>query len=181
MTQETDRRRVFFALWPDDALRARLARLSRDLHANGRLVPVEHLHLTLAFAGVVATPVVTRIARDADRLVRPAVRLTLDHLGHFRRPRIAWVGPSETPAALDALAQSLSGICRDAGVQMDDRPFRPHVTLRRFVTRMTSGPIEPIDWVAPEMVLIESGRGGHPGPYRVLQRWRLAEGAPPAD
>ncbi|AGA33891.1 2'-5' RNA ligase [Thioalkalivibrio nitratireducens DSM 14787] len=174
MSQEIDRRRVFFALWPDDALRDRLARLSRELRANGRLVPVAHLHLTLAFAGVVPAPVVTRIATDANRLARPAIRLTLDRLGHFRRPRIAWVGPSDAPAELDALAQSLSGICRDAGVAMDDRPFRPHVTLRRFVTRMASGPIEPIAWVAPEMVLIESGRGGHPGPYRVLQRWRLA-------
>ena len=41
--------RLFFALWPDDAVRAELARWSRELHAlcGGRITPPEKLHVTL--------------------------------------------------------------------------------------------------------------------------------------
>ena len=41
--------RLFFALWPDDAVRAELARWSRELHAlcGGRTTRPENLHVTL--------------------------------------------------------------------------------------------------------------------------------------
>jgi RNA 2',3'-cyclic 3'-phosphodiesterase len=175
MGNDTDQQRVFFALWPEDPLRAPLARLARDLQANGRPVPPEHLHLTLAFPGTVAASVVRDLVCRAGQLEVPAIRLTLDRLGHFPRPRVAWIGPSETPPELSVLASALAGICRDAGIRMEQRAFRPHVTLRRFVTRLEAVPVGPLEWVADGMVLIESGRGGRPGPYRILHRWPVSE------
>ena len=175
MGNDTDKKRVFFALWPDDPLRAPLTRLARDLPANGRPVPPEHLHLTLAFPGTVAGAVVRDLVCRADRLQVPVICLSLDHLGHFPRPRVAWIGPSETPPELSLLANALDGICRDAGIRMEQRSFRPHVTLRRFVTRLDAVPIAPLEWVTDGMVLIESGRGGRPGPYRILHRWPVSE------
>jgi RNA 2',3'-cyclic 3'-phosphodiesterase len=173
MNTPTDQQRVFFALWPEDPLRARLAALARRMDANGRAVPTEHLHLTLAFPGSVASDVVAAMMIRADTIAVPKIHFRLDQLGYFRRPRVAWLGPSDPPPELAALAGLLQEICRDCGVAMDDRPFRPHVTLRRFVTRFHPVPVEPIEWSANGMVLIESGRGGRPGPYRVLREWPL--------
>jgi RNA 2',3'-cyclic 3'-phosphodiesterase len=178
MTTHTDQQRVFFALWPDDHLRARLAALARRMDANGRVVPAEHLHLTLAFPGSVASEVVAAMISRADTIEVPKIPLRLDQLGYFRRPRVAWLGPSEPPPELDALAAAVQGICQECGVPMEDRPFRPHVTLRRFVTRFHPVPVEPMEWSANGMVLIESGRGGRPGPYRVLRVWPLRQEQP---
>jgi len=173
MRANANLQRVFFALWPDDGLRARLAALARRMPADGRLVPPEHLHLTLAFPGTVSSEVVAGLISRAAAIRGAPIHLRLDHFGHFSGPRVAWLGSSKIPPELEALAASLQGVCRDSGVRMDDRPFRPHVTLRRFVTRFEAVPIEPLDWWADRMVLIESGHGGHPGPYRVLRSWAL--------
>lgn len=173
MTTTDPLQRVFFALWPDPGLRASLSVLARTMPANGRPVPAEHLHLTLAFPGTVGAGRVAEMAERANGLPLPEIRLTLEQLGWFRRPRVAWIGPTHAVPELEALAAGLSGSCRASGVKMEDRPFRPHVTLRRFVTRFESIAVEPLDWRPREMVLIESGQGGNPGPYRVLQRWAL--------
>ncbi len=174
MAVETENQRVFFALWPHTALRARMDRVAQMLPADGRVVPPENLHLTLAFPGTVPAAVVTELCQRADALNAPTMRLRLDRLGYFPRPRVAWLGPSESPVALADLAAVLRGLCAQSGVTMEDRPFQAHVTLRRDVKRFAAIPVEPLDWPVRRMVLIESGRGGHPGPYRVLQSWPLA-------
>jgi RNA 2',3'-cyclic 3'-phosphodiesterase len=171
MTEAEPLQRVFFALWPDDDLRAALAALARSMPANGRPVPAAHLHLTLAFPGTVTAARVAEMATRADALRAPAVHLVLARLGWFSRPRVAWIGPVQVVPELEDLAADLRGVCRAAGVTIEDRAFRPHVTLRRFVTRLESHDIEPLEWRPTQMVLIESGQGGHPGSYRVLRSW----------
>ena len=174
MTDKEPKRRVFFALWPDAELRAALAALARSMPANGRPVPVAHFHLTLAFPGTVDRAKVEDMAAGADALRLPKLRLLLDRLGWFPRPRVAWIGPSQKMPELEALAADLRDLCEASGVRMEERPFRPHVTLRRFVTRFESIEVEPLDWQPAEMALIESGQHGHPGPYQVLRSWPLS-------
>ncbi len=168
MTPDTPQQRVFLALWPDDVLRGRLSWLARQLEGDGRPVPAEHLHLTLAFPGTVPAGVVSGLIARMRSVEVPAIRLRLDALGYFERPRIAWVGPSEVPETLVELAGALNGICAEAGVRMEQRPFRPHVSLRRGVTRFQPARVPPLDWMTDRIVLVESGKGGHPGPYRIL-------------
>lgn len=170
--------RVFFGLWPDDALRAALAKLARSIAANGRPVPAAHLHLTLAFPGTVHAAKVAELSAYADALQPPQIRLVLNRLGWFPRPRVAWIGPTEVAPELDGLAGTLHELCKARGIKMEERPFRPHVTLRRFVTTFAPRDVEPLDWRPAQMVLIESGQGGHPGPYRVLRSWPLPSGRP---
>lgn len=171
MSSHQNLQRVFFALWPDDAVRARLSALARAIPADGRVVPAEHLHLTLAFPGTVASERVTALIGCASAVNGPPIPLRLDSLGYFEKPRIAWVGPSNPPDRLGELATLLQSICRECGIAMPERPFRPHVSLRRSVNRFRPIPIEPLDWWASRVVLIESGQGGNPGPYRVLHEW----------
>lgn len=173
MGDHRNQHRVFFALWPDAASRDRLAALARDLPADGRAVPSEHFHLTLAFPGTVASEVVTALMISASAIQSPPVLLRLDSLGYFEKPRIAWIGPSDPPDGLQMLATLLKRVCGECGISMPDRPFRPHVSLRRSVSRFQSVPVEPLDWWANRMVLVESGQGGSPGAYRILREWLL--------
>ncbi|MFP4252107.1 MAG: RNA 2',3'-cyclic phosphodiesterase [Guyparkeria sp.] len=167
----TGRKRVFVALWPDEEIRASLHRLVRGLDVGGRAVPREHLHLTLAFPGTIEAHAADCLAERVASLRVGPIPILLDRLGHFPGARVAWVGPSHVPPALARLAAEARGLCLSCGAPSDDRPFVPHVTLRRFARPpVAPTPETPIHWFADTAVLVESGRDGHPGPYRLLAR-----------
>lgn len=168
---EAVRHRVFIALWPDDAVRDRLDALARNLTDPGRPVPRAHLHLTLAFAGVLSTVQAECLGKQLPVLSCAPIPLVLDQLGYFARPKVRWIGPTEWPSALDDLAREARALCRECGVRLDAQPFHPHVTLRRFApSPAESTPFTSIGWTARRIVLVESGRNGRPGRY-----WILAE------
>ncbi|WP_018872713.1 RNA 2',3'-cyclic phosphodiesterase [Thioalkalivibrio sp. ALJ16] len=170
MATEPEIRRVFLALWPDGATRAALARVGASLDGPGRAVPRAHLHLTLAFAGRVAGAQAACLSAGIRQLATNPIELTLDRLGHFAGPRITWIGPSTAPPALSALAERARDLCRDCGIDLGPaRPFRPHVSLRRHADPPARERVEPpVCWRADTVVLVESGRDGHPGAYRLL-------------
>jgi len=170
-----DKRRVFLALWPDEATRNQLERLSRRLSGPGRSVPSAHLHLTLAFIGVVTSAQVACLAGRIDALRLRPLALNLDRIGHFDRARVTWVGPSHPPDRLMLLARQAHDLCRDCDIAIRTQPFHPHVTLRRFA-RSPAHTLDfsSIQWSADRVVLIESGRNGAPGAYRILAETKPA-------
>ncbi|HHB13073.1 MAG TPA: RNA 2',3'-cyclic phosphodiesterase, partial [Chromatiales bacterium] len=89
------RRRLFFALWPPAAVRVRMARVGRRLpRRRGRPVPMENLHLTLAFVGPVDEET-ARCLETAAATVQPEpFTLVLDEVGQFRGSRVVWLGAS---------------------------------------------------------------------------------------
>lgn len=167
--------RVFIALWPDETTRAALDQQAQRLDGPGRPVPTAHLHLTLAFAGTIPTTQAQCIAQRLDTLGGEALSIVLDRLGYFEGARVSWIGPAETSPALEDLAGQARGLVRACGAPIEERAFRPHVTLRRFARQPgREQPESPIHWHADEVALIESGQGGIPGRYRVLARTRLS-------
>lgn len=95
-----------------------------------------NLHLTLAFLGDIAST-------DVDRAVAAATRcasacspfdVRTAGLGAFptlKRPRILWVGFEGDVARLLDLHQRLSDELRAAGFSLDQKPFKPHLTIGR--------------------------------------------------
>ena len=59
--------RLFFALWPDEPARGRLAPLAAEVaaQASGKPVPIAKLHLTLAFLGEVDAARIDRAVEAA--------------------------------------------------------------------------------------------------------------------
>lgn len=162
-------RRLFFALWPDDAIRAAIVRRRALLGEPGpRRVPDHNLHLTLLFLG-------DRPAAELDAIVQAAggvdlspVTLRLDRFGWFPRAGVVWLG-GEAPEQLAACRQSLADAMRALGVPVDDRPFRPHVTLFRKVHQRPELPAPPaLEWPIRRFALVQSRPGR---PYRTLAGW----------
>jgi RNA 2',3'-cyclic 3'-phosphodiesterase len=167
------RRRVFFALWPDDATRGAIMRSSRRAVrlSGGRPTAKRNLHVTVAFLGMVGDDALERAAGVPPIAVGP-FELLLDRLGHFQEPRVLWLGPTDLPAALTALEQSLwEGLAR-AGFEREQRIYRPHLTLARRA-RAVDETVAPVRWEASSLTLVESiplPRGVH---YEPLREWPL--------
>ena len=165
---------MFFALWPDEELRLRIARTTRAevRGTGGKATPAENLHITLYFLGSVGDGIVSGLVERAGSLIMEPFALTLDHYGYWQRARTLWLGVRETPTAMAALAGELRGIGHDLGLPRSRRAFIPHMTLARKVNRLTpKEPPSPINWAIGEFVLIESRLGGRHSQYRIVERF----------
>jgi RNA 2',3'-cyclic 3'-phosphodiesterase len=89
-------------------------------------------HVTLAFLGQVPEESLTDLK---DRLGRAAARntpleLALSGGGQFEG-RALWTGVQGDRDRLGRLTESLAGAAKRCHIKVDDRPFRPHLTLAR--------------------------------------------------
>ncbi len=165
--------RLFVAVYPSPAALESLAAALPALPEPWRLVPVARQHLTLTFLGDVPA---ARIAELEQRMGRAAARsgplaIGLAGAGAFpsaRRARVVWTGVAGDRDALIRLAERTSAACRRTGVSIEDRRYRPHLTLARARPpggtdagaiiahlRHYAGPVEPV----PEVVLVRSTLG----------------------
>ena len=170
---------LFFALWPEDAVRAqmevRTKALDRQHHPHGRLLKPERYHLTLQFLGG-HTDIPPQLVEDAmsvaGRVRTPAFDLSLDQAGSFQK--VWWLGSAQPPAGLEALWQALDADPMHAWVKgVSPDGFIAHVTVvRDATTRLPPTPISPIVWRVRGFVLIDSQP---PRPYAILHRWRLQD------
>lgn len=174
-------RRLFVAVVPPAAVHQHLADAVeplRDTDRSIRWTPVEQWHLTLVFAAAVPESavgdLVARLARAAGR--RPAMTLRLRGAGAFprtRRARVLWIGVDTGGERLPRLATAVQAATARAGIPVESRRFRAHLTLARLSEPADlSAVVQPLaeyrgpSWVAGEVRLVEShlgqGAGGRP-------------------
>jgi 2'-5' RNA ligase len=154
-----------------------------------RIVPAEQWHLTLAFYGKVPDG---RVDEVRERLGRAAARaeplsLRLTGAGTFgrqaRRAHVLWAGLSGDVEQARRLAERCSAAGRRAGVVMEDRPFRPHLTIGRVRGRQADlrdavavlSPYAGPTWTAAELRLVRSHLGP-PTTHETLTTWALGPG-----
>lgn len=172
----TDRKRVFFALWPGDALRAQLAGAADSLSdcVQGKAVPAHNYHVTLRFLGAVTAHELECIREAAGKPRLPAFQFRLDSFGYWAGPRVAWLGARQAPDDLLRLVSGLNLELEVCGFPTETGRFRPHVTLYRDAEASGEPPLcAPLAWECSEFVLVESQPGR---PYTVIDRWPLGAG-----
>lgn len=167
--------RLFFALWPDDPVRDQLHRAGREhLRKQGRVVARERLHITLVFLGTVDARMRDCTMGVAERVQAESFELALSRIGVWTRSRVQWLAPRQVPDALQSLVQQLNDGLRGCGFEPERRPFMPHVTLARKVSRpMRPVDLAPVCWPVIDFALVESRTLPEGPEYRVLQRWPL--------
>ncbi|HEX5567802.1 MAG TPA: RNA 2',3'-cyclic phosphodiesterase [Streptomyces sp.] len=185
--------RLFTALLPPppalEELAAEVSRL-RELPGAERLrwTRPEGRHLTLAFLGEVDDDLLPELG---ERLLRAARRhsapcLQLAGGGRFG-DRALWTGVAGDRKELHRLAASVSAGARRTGVVVEERAYRPHLTLAR------GGRAAPVDlrpyatvlsgfagstWEAEEVALVRShlpvsGTPGEQPRYETVAAWPL--------
>ena len=171
-------RRLFFALWPDDALRStlapRLAELQPGGRGAGRPQSPAQWHVTLEFLGPVPAARLSA-AEGAAASVRAApFELVLDTVEHWRRPEVLCLTARIAPAPLVSLVTQLRGALAERGFEPERRAYRAHLTLARKVTHAVDVPVfQPIHWPALDFALVESVTDRAGSRYTPLERWRL--------
>ena len=175
--------RVFYALVLPPELRPPIGEVARSTarRVHGRPVPAENLHLTLAFIGEIARSRLPTLIAVGAAVHGEALTLVLDRLGGFRRAGVAWIGASRPPQPLGMFAVALGRALAVVGIECDERPFHPHMTIvRRCRVQPDEQPVGPYAWAIDELVLMQSETGIEGARYRALAKWPLTAGSPAA-
>ena len=134
--------------------------------------------MTVAFLGDVQQERVANveaIGALSAAAAQPFV-LRLDRIGLFRDAGIGWAAPDEVPAALLRIVETLGEALQAAGLRVERRAFRPHVTLaRRCAGPLSEAAMPRIEWRVDALTLMASETLPEGPRYRELKRWKLPE------
>lgn len=185
--------RAFVAVVPPTPALAPLARALpalREEHPSWGWVTPERWHVTLAFLGDVSDKRLVRLQSGLAEVAESAPPMTLRILGggvfpNERRPRIAWAGLSGDLAALTVLAGNVAAAARAAGIEVERRAYRPHLTLARLRRDAPAADrlvpdlerLSGLPFRASQVVLMSSRLGPRPA-YELISGWSLGGPGP---
>ncbi len=182
--------RLFLALEMPDEVRDELDAAVEPLrrrHEGLRWTPPPQWHVTLAFVGEADVPAddVLEAVTGAAAGAPATIRLHLTEPGRFG-DRVLWYGVRDHPeGAVADLGASVQSALVEAGLPVDEKPVRAHVTLARSRGRsrgrVRSGTVVEVptvrgSWTVDDVVLYDSVPGGHGEPNRYDPRGRLPLG-----
>ncbi|TDU28226.1 2'-5' RNA ligase [Panacagrimonas perspica] len=181
--------RLFFALWPDEAMREQLGaaatHLRQKLRPEGRWIGPHRYHLTLHFLGdyeKLPEALAQRALEAAATVRSPRFDLPIEQAGSYRNRSIPWwLGPSQPSAPLKQLWRALRDALQAHSVPYDTKlRLSPHVTVLRDATQVLAPtPVPLVNWPVDSFALIHSHLGVD-SQYRILGTWPLSgDSAPP--
>ncbi len=166
-------KRIFFALWPDDRQRDRLRDHISPLAklVEGQAVYRGNWHVTTAFIGNFPEAEIPELLARAAQIPVEPFRLRFDRVEFWPRPKVASLVAPTVPPELQRLVDAQNSLLTDFGVMVEDRTYRPHITVvrraRPFETQRVAQPAV-IEWSSFELVESISQPGG--ATYRPLKQ-----------
>lgn len=169
--------RLFFALWPNEPVRATLARWLPPLQAlcGGSPMRADTLHSTLVFLGAVDASKLEALLLAAQEVAGKSFQIEFDMARYWGHNHILYAAPQHVPAALVELQGELERCLRKHRFNFESREFKPHVTLLRH-SKWTDAPLPEmpvVGWRAREFVLVQSLGDERGARYEVLARFAL--------
>jgi len=124
--------RLFTGIELPEAISDHLSDVERPL-AGARWIDAADMHITLRFAGDIDNRTADEFHAELSAIDEPAFEVVLKGFGTFggQQPRALWAGVEENPW-LKALARANDRAARNAGLPLEKRGFKPHVTLARL-------------------------------------------------
>jgi 2'-5' RNA ligase len=137
--------RLFISVNFDDEIKKRLLSIQNNIKKQsirGNYSRPENLHLTLIFLGETppqCVPVICSIMEKACQIC-PSFNIDFNQTGFFKHSgkELWWTGSDSSASGIkqiEKLHSTLSDRLRDACVNFDERPFKPHITLGREIKR----------------------------------------------
>ncbi len=176
---------MFFALWPDDNTRTRLAEVAATLRLGGdaRFAPRENYHLTLAFVGAVDECDLAVLQQIGSAQRGAACTIRFDAYDYWPEPRVVVALAREPPAALARLWTRLHQDLMNCQAVLSG--LRTHAALRAHITlarKVAQAPVlqamSPICWHARSFSLVRSDPRSTHSAYTVVDTWPLLDETP---
>jgi 2'-5' RNA ligase len=109
-----------------------------------RWVKPDRIHLTMVFMGNILQDQVEEISKAAETVCQKyggfnVFSKAAGVFGGKRYPRVLWIGLGGDVERMASFRDDLQVGLRPFGIEVEKRPFRPHLTLGRFRKGVTAG------------------------------------------
>ena len=133
MTEQTKKKRLFFALWPSEKQRQKVESAIEPYRGKlaGTYTARDNWHLTLVFIGGFPEDHVPGLQEAARQIDCPALELQFDGIHFWKRPKIMCLYANYVPSQLLGLIRSLESAAQAFGFKPEERPYRAHITIAR--------------------------------------------------
>lgn len=139
-----ERLRLFCALRLPDSALDRLEQWQAEQLRDGRVVPREHLHVTLAFLGSRPAAELPSIAGALREAAGQAGEIVFSAAGYRETRSVGMVVLEDETGEGAPVAEALfDGLERLGVYEREGRPWLPHVTVLRFRSRPRLDPPVP--------------------------------------
>jgi 2'-5' RNA ligase len=166
--------RLFAALEVPPDIAEGLARRQQGL-PKAQWRPIDSLHITLAYYGEVTEPDAAELDGELSRVGGGPFEVALQGVGSFgegRQVRAVWAGVRDSEP-LRQLAGRCAAAARRAGVPIESRVFRPHVTLAYLRRDVAEDRVAA--WVAGHNLL--TSPSWRVNGFGLYSSWRSTEGS----
>jgi len=108
----------------------------RYLPAKISFPPKENIHLTLKFLGELTDEQIEKLKQGLEKCFNDIRAFNMEFFaaGVFpskKRVRVIWVGVKKGEKELVCLSENIEPLFKELNLNLDDRPFSPHVTIGR--------------------------------------------------
>lgn len=177
-----------------DSLQKRLKTGCRFVDAHPQWVSVENLHITLVFLGAVEERYIPALIDTSESVAKQwgAFDLELNRTDLFppnsKQPRVISMGVGGEKRTLSRLQYQLAERLYYSGYDVDDRSYKPHITLARLPSAKTASRVQSVvgahtnalqaKFRVEEIVLYESVSGEDGPSYVPIHRAQLGQESP---
>ncbi len=129
--------RLFIAINFKESEKNQIQDIIKEINKDsikGRFVKNEHMHLTLEFLGEVPEEKVPVIKDTIEQVTFEPFTMNLSKLGYFKRRDgdIYWLGIKHNETLFE-IQGKLHELLIKQGFKLEDRPYKPHITIGRKV------------------------------------------------
>ena len=141
--------RLFIAVNFNNEVKAQINEIINKVKLNsiqGKFVNEEHLHLTVEFLGEIQKKRLDLIKEIMNELEFGQFTLSLTKVGYFKRceGNIYWLGVEDNDNLLN-IHKKLHQSLIDKDFELQDREYKPHITMGRKVKLKDSFNINELD------------------------------------
>ena len=168
-------KKLFFALWPpSNKVRKKIEMVNQSIKEGGiKKVKPDNLHVTLVFLGNVDAKSEVMIRQSVEHIIVQPFVLHFDQLEYWRKPRILCLSTQQYDPHLLVLVNALKSIVEQCGVKIEERSYKPHITLARKAYKLIDIDVLPIEWQVHAFCLVQSSSTTNGVHYQVLQSWNF--------
>ena len=148
--------RHFFALSPSKEIRNNILFQRDRIYISGNLIKDNNLHMTLLFLGKLSINQVSKMVHHASEFSSKPFKVIINRTGYFKQSRAFWFGPEPIPPKLVELHDFLLQSALTCNISVQEKNYKPHITLSRKGSYQEPQSIAPITWPVNGFVLFKS-------------------------